>query len=188
MRHLGRADAEGERAEGSVSGGVAIAAIDQQARQGQPLLRPHHMHDPLTRIAHPEAADAVAVGVFLQRADHAGDVGITDPVAVTRRRVMIDHADGEGGFGHGQATLGQFGEGVVRSFMHQMAVHPQQGCAILAQQNLMRVPEFGEKGAGGAGHSAASRAAGSPMTGSQWRSPPCPTRVRVISSRKASAR
>ena len=43
MRHFGRADAEGVGAERAVGRGVAVAADDQQTRQGQALLRarPH---------------------------------------------------------------------------------------------------------------------------------------------------
>ena len=54
MRHLGGADAEGVGAERAVRGGVAVAADDREARQGQPLLRADHMDDALARIAEAE--------------------------------------------------------------------------------------------------------------------------------------
>jgi hypothetical protein len=44
---LGRADAEGQRAEGAMRRGVAVAADDGHARQGEALLRPDDVHDAL---------------------------------------------------------------------------------------------------------------------------------------------
>ena len=45
--HLGRADAERERAERAVSGGVAIAADDGHARLGEAQLGADDVHDAL---------------------------------------------------------------------------------------------------------------------------------------------
>ncbi len=58
MGDLGRADAEGERAERAMGGGVAVTADHGQARQGQPLLGPHHMDDALAGIVEAEQPDA----------------------------------------------------------------------------------------------------------------------------------
>ena len=65
MCHLGRADAEGQRPEGTMGRGMAITTDDQAARQGQALLRPDHVDDPLPRVAQIEATDAMLFGVDL---------------------------------------------------------------------------------------------------------------------------
>ena len=65
MRHFGGADAEGVGAERAVGRGVAVAAHDQQARQGQALLGTDDMHDALPGIVQAEQLDAVLGGVLL---------------------------------------------------------------------------------------------------------------------------
>ena len=47
---LGGADAVGERAEGAVGRGVAVAADDGRARQGEALLRPDDVDDALALV------------------------------------------------------------------------------------------------------------------------------------------
>ncbi|MNT58902.1 hypothetical protein D3C72_1963690 [compost metagenome] len=47
MLDLGRADAESQRPDGAMGGGVAVAADDGGARQGQSLLRPDDVDDAL---------------------------------------------------------------------------------------------------------------------------------------------
>ncbi len=64
---LGGADAECQRAERAVRGGVRIAAYHRHARQGRALLRPDHVHDALTRIVHTEFGDAEYPAVLVQR-------------------------------------------------------------------------------------------------------------------------
>ena len=49
---LAGADAEGQRAEGAVGGGVAVAADDGHARLGEALLGPDDVDDALAGVAH----------------------------------------------------------------------------------------------------------------------------------------
>ncbi len=184
MGDLGRADAEGQRPEGAVGAGMAVAAGDQKPRQGQALFRPQHVHDALRRVGQPETADAMGRGVVFQRADHPRDVGVFDMPAPAGRRVMVDHGEGQFGRRHLQPPRRQLGEAVMRAFMHQVPVDPEQRCAVLATLDLMRGPELVEQRAG-RGHGASSTG---PITGSQWRAPSAPTRFRVISSRNISGR
>ena len=51
---LGGPDAEGERPEGPMGGGVAVAAYDRHARLGEALLGADDVHDPLVLVAHRE--------------------------------------------------------------------------------------------------------------------------------------
>ena len=66
---LGGADPEGERAEGAVGGGVAVAADDRHPRLGQPELGADHVHDPLAVGAERVDRDAELLAVSLQRLD-----------------------------------------------------------------------------------------------------------------------
>ena len=63
------ADAEGQRAESAMGGGVAVAADDGGARQGPALFRPDDMHDALADIVHREIFDAEILGVLFQGLD-----------------------------------------------------------------------------------------------------------------------
>ena len=50
--HLARADAEGQRPEGAVGGGVGVAAHDRHAGLGEALLGADDVHDALAGVAH----------------------------------------------------------------------------------------------------------------------------------------
>ena len=69
MLDLGGADAEAERAERTIGGGVAVSASDQHARRHQPLLRHDDVLDPLPGIAEPVKGDVVLAAVFFEIAD-----------------------------------------------------------------------------------------------------------------------
>ena len=64
---LARADAEGERAEGAVRGGVRVAADDRHAGLGDAELGADHVHDPLTLGAERVDGDAELRAVALER-------------------------------------------------------------------------------------------------------------------------
>jgi hypothetical protein len=97
MRHLARADPEGERAERAMGRGVAVAADHRHAGKGQPLLGRRDMHDALFGIGQLEGSDSVGAGVALEGLDDAADLGIGDlgVPARDRRRVMVAEAEGE---------------------------------------------------------------------------------------------
>ena len=100
MRHFGGADAEGVGAERAVGRGVAVAADDQQARQGQALLGADHMHDALPGIVQAEQLDAVLGGVLLDLAHHPRQLGIGDVAPrAARRHVMVGDAEGQARLG-----------------------------------------------------------------------------------------
>ena len=64
-----RADAVRQRAEGAVGRGVAVAADDGRAGQGEALLGPDDMHDALALVALVVIFDAEIAGVLRQRLD-----------------------------------------------------------------------------------------------------------------------
>ena len=66
---LGGADAEGQRAERAVRRGVAVAADDGHAGQGEALLGADHVDDALADVVHVEVGHAELGDVLLQRLD-----------------------------------------------------------------------------------------------------------------------
>ena len=64
MLDLGRADAVRQRAEGAMRRGMAVAADDGRAGQGEALLGPDHMDDALALVALVVIFDAEIAGVL----------------------------------------------------------------------------------------------------------------------------
>ncbi len=100
-------------------------------------------------IIQAEQTDPVLGRVLLDLAHHARDLGIPDPVAgPTRRHVMIRHSERETRLRNRRATLRQPAEGVKGTFMHVMAINPEQRLAVIATHNFVRHPKFIDRGLG----------------------------------------
>ena len=94
MLDLGGADAVGERAEGAVRRGVAVAADDGHAGQGEALLRADDVDDALAVVELVEILDAELARILGERRDLQRRFRIVDAVAaVGGRHVVVD--DGE---------------------------------------------------------------------------------------------
>ena len=94
------ADAEGERAEGSMRGGVRVAADDGHAGLRCAELGPDHVDDALRGVLHIEELDAELGAVLAQRIDLRGGDLVDDVQAVVgagRGNVMVDRGDGRSG-------------------------------------------------------------------------------------------
>jgi len=63
---LRRADAVGQRAEGSVGRRMAVAADNGHARLGAALLGTHHMDNAISDVSHGEELDPVVLDVAFQ--------------------------------------------------------------------------------------------------------------------------
>jgi hypothetical protein len=86
-------------------------------------------------------------GVFFERTHHARDLGIVDDAPrAARRDIMIGDSEGEAWLGDPRAARFELAEGVERSFMHVMAVDPQQRLAVVAPHDLVRRPKLVEQG------------------------------------------
>ncbi len=100
---LGGADAEGQRAEGAVGGGVAVAADDRHAGLGDAQLRADHVDDPLAVGAEAVELDPELLAVAFQGFDlDAGELvgdqagghrAVGRRVVVGRRQRLVDAAD-----------------------------------------------------------------------------------------------
>ena len=96
---LGRADAEGERAEGAVRRGVAVAADDRQARLREAELRADDVDDALAPAAGRVERDAELLAVRAQRLELGARERIGDRPG-ERRDVVIHRRDREVGAAH----------------------------------------------------------------------------------------
>ncbi len=135
MPHLGRSDAECQRAKGAMSAGMAVAAHDRLARLGGPQLGADDVND--TAMLAPEAVqmNAEFVAVIDHGFDLPGGGGLTDHVDILERGYGL----GGGGVIHG-------GYGAVRP-AHGQARGPQRrvslGCGDLVDQVQVDVQHRG---------------------------------------------
>ena len=86
-----RADAMGERAERAVGRGVAVAAHDRHAGQGEALLGPDHVNDALALVELVEIFDAEIARVLGELLDLDGRFRILDPMRAIRGRHVVIH-------------------------------------------------------------------------------------------------
>ena len=157
MLDLARADAEGERAERAMRGGMAVAADQGGAGQGEALLRPDDVDDALL------GGERVDVGhaEFARRCSPAP----TSCVALCRifdrqrrRRCALDPrggrqvvvGDGERQVGPAHLTPGQpqpFERLRRGHLVDEMPVDIDEARPVLAARNDMRVPDLLVQGA-----------------------------------------
>ena len=106
MLDLAGADAERERAEGAVGRGVAIAADDRRARQGEALLRADDVDDALARVELVVIFNAEFARVLGELLDLQPALRISDALAaVGRLDIVVD--DGERLFRRAHLAAGQ---------------------------------------------------------------------------------
>ena len=125
---------------------MAVAANDQQSRQGQAEFRSDHMDDALPAIVEPEQSNVLIGGIFFELADHARDFGIGNGLAAAaRRHIVVGDAERQSRLGNRCAPFGKPAEGVKRAFVHIVAIDPQQALAVALHDFVAR-PEFVEEG------------------------------------------
>ena len=102
---LRRTDAEGDRTEGAVRAGVAVAADDRHARLGETQLRADDVDDALVEVAERVQPDTELLGVLAQRLDLGAGDGVLDRlVPVDGRDVVVLGRDGQVGAADGPAA------------------------------------------------------------------------------------
>ena len=144
MLDLGCADAERQRSERAMRGGMGIAANDGGARQGPALFRPDDMHDALADIVHLQIFDAEFARIVFQRGDLFGGFRIGDALgAVLGRHIVI----GDGKRKLRAARLAAGGAQAFESlrtchFVHQMAVNIEDGGFARRLMHQMCVPDL----------------------------------------------
>ena len=150
MLDLGCADAVRQRAERAVRRGVAVAADDGGAGQGEALLGPDHMDDALAAVALMVILDAEILGVLGERGDLQRRLRIVDAHgAVGGRHVVVDHGQRLLRRAHAAAGHAQALEGLrAGHLMHQMPVDIEQAGAVRRLVHQMGVPDLVVEGAG----------------------------------------
>ena len=98
MLHLGRADAERQRAHRAMGRGVAVAADDRRAGQGQAQFRPDDVDDALPHIQDRDVGHAELDDVLLQRLHLDAAVLFLDvgrDAGADGRDVVVGDSDGQ---------------------------------------------------------------------------------------------
>jgi hypothetical protein len=133
MLDFRRADAVGERAEGAMRRGVAVAADDGHPRQGEALLRPDNVDDALPAVGLVIIFDAEIGGVLRQRLDlNAAFLVLDAEFAVGRgRHVVVDDGQRLRRLAHRPAGHAQPFEGLrAGDLVDEMAVDIDQAGAV----------------------------------------------------------
>ena len=100
MVELGPADAESERAQAAMGAGVAVAAHQKAARQGDAELGPHDVDDALAGLVDVEQADAGGGGFLAQRRHQLDAARDGAGAAGGARHRVVDGGEGELGIVH----------------------------------------------------------------------------------------
>ena len=141
---LGRADAERDRAERAVGGGVRVAADHRQPGLGQPELRADDVHDALVEVAEAVDPDAELLRVLAQRVDLGPRHRVGDRlVDVQRRRVVVLGRQREVGPAHRPTGLAQPVEGLrAGHLVHEMEIDEEQVGLTLGGSDDVVVPDL----------------------------------------------
>ena len=147
---LGGADAEGERAERAVRRGVAVAAHDRRAGQGEALLGADDVDDALADVLDVEQGDAEVPAVLLQGLDLDARGLVGDALgAVGGRHVVVGHRERRIDAAHRAAALAQAFEGLrAGHLVHEMTVDVEERRAVVFLVHHVGVPDLVEQGLG----------------------------------------
>ncbi len=149
------ADAEGERAERAVGGGVAVAADNGHARQADAQLRADDMHDALADVEDRDVGDPERGHVALQGFDLDAAVLLLDAgAAVGGGDVMVGDGNGRVRPPHLSAGHAQAIEGLrARDLVDEVAVDIEDTRAVGQPLHNVAVPDLVEQRARlGSGH------------------------------------
>ncbi len=160
MLDLAGADAEGQRADAAMRGGVAIPTHDRRTGEREALFRPDHMDDALFGRGGVDVVDAEGRRIRLQRGELGGALRVLDRQAVASgigarggRQIVVGNGQRQVGAAHFASRQPQRFEGLgTGDLVHQMAVDIEDARAIVAALDHMGVPDFFIKRARFAGH------------------------------------
>ncbi len=144
---LARADAEGQRAEGTVRRGVAVATDDRHPGLRQPEFRPDDMDDAAMGARHAMQGDAELGGIRLHLPDLRRRQRVGDRhVQRGRRNRVIHRGDGPLGTTHLQPALAKTAESLWRGHLvHEVEVDVEDRRRIGSFGNDVRLPDLFEE-------------------------------------------
>ena len=135
---LAGSDPEGQRTEGSMRAGVAVAADDRHARLGQPELRADDVHDALVRTPQAVQRNAELPAVRGQLVDLGrGELVEDRQAARVSWDAVVGRGDGPLGMAHLEPALPQTGERLgTGDLMNEVEVDREhrRGLRILADE------------------------------------------------------
>jgi len=148
LLHFRRADAEGQRAESAVGGGVAVAANHGHAGLGEALLGTDDVHHALVLAVHAVAGNAEVLAVLFELLELFGGNRVGDRQGTGGGGdAVIGGGDGLSGAPHLQAALAQSLKRLGRSdFVHQVQVDVQQGRSARLFVDNVSVPHLFKDG------------------------------------------
>ena len=146
VAHLGGADAEGDRAEGAVGGGVRVAAGDGGARLGDALLGADDVDDALFAGGEVEVGDAEVIGVFPQRLHHFRGERILRRVLIDGRHDVVDRGERALREFHLQPEIAEHAEGLGRGHLvDEVGADEELRAAVREGADGVGVPDFLEE-------------------------------------------
>ena len=150
VAHLTGADAERDRSEGAVGGGMGIAAGDGHARLGETKFGGDHVHDALTASAKAMQGDAVLGAVGLEGDQHLLRQRIGEgPRLGGGGHDVIHRGHGALGVAHAQAQIPEACEGLwAGDLMDQVQADEQLAGPAGQLGDPMQIPDLVVEGAG----------------------------------------
>ena len=143
---LAGADAEGERAEGAMGAGMAIAADDGEAGEGEAEFGADDVDDALAAAAEVVEGDAELAAVLAHGFDLAPGHGFVDIVLIDGGDVVVEGGEGEVGAADGSAGEAEAFEGLgAGDFVDEVAIDVEEG-GVFGSGDLVRVPDELEEG------------------------------------------
>ena len=142
--HFAGADAEGQGAECTVGGGVAVAAHDGLTGLGDAEFRADDVHDALIFAVHIEKAHTEFAAIFFEGLELQFGVLIEDgKCAIGGGNGVIHNRESEVGAANRAAFGAKTGESLGRgAFMNQVPVDINDGGLPVFFANGMGIPDF----------------------------------------------
>ena len=144
---LSRADAERDCSEGTVGGGVRVAAGDRRPGLGNPLLRPDDVNNPLFPRSEIEVGDTEFVGVLLKLLDHCVGQRIFEGfLSLVGGDDVVDSGEGAVRVFYLEAKIPEHTEGLrAGDLVDEVGSDEELGLAIGQCADAVRVPNFFEQ-------------------------------------------
>ena len=144
MLDLGSADAVGQGAEGTMGRGMAVAADNGHAGQGEALFGADNVNNALTLVEGVEIFDAELAGILGQSSDLDRAFGVRiGQRTVGGGHIVVNHGQGALGMAHLAVVHPQALKGLrAGDFVHQVPVDIEERRAVLIVLDQMVVPDL----------------------------------------------
>ena len=143
VAHLSGADAEGDRAEGSVSRGVRVTTSDGGTRLGDALLGSDNVDDALFARLEVEISDAEVIAVRADGIDHLSRKRVGWLVLIFRRNDVVDGREGALRILHLEIELTEHAEGLrACHLVNEVRADEKLGATVAEGAHGVCVPDL----------------------------------------------